>query len=145
MRWSGAPRKAGYRQIEAAPEEMHGADLAEVARAEALQHPISSDRGVEETRHGLDVVGSIGVVLNEWNRVGHFIGTAVEVRRAADRTEQIAEAPWKSATDIGPMGNSARRPSVAPPLTVWSRRSKTISIASGPSGTSDVVKPRALT
>ena len=93
MRWSGAPRKAGYRQIEAAPEEMHGADLAEVARAEALQHPISSDRGVEETRHGLDVVGSIGVVLNEWNRVGHFIGTAVEVRRAADRTEQIAEAP----------------------------------------------------
>src|SRR3979411_631119 len=71
-------RKARHREIEAAPEEMHRARLAEEGGAELLEHPIGIDQYLKETPHSVRVVGGMLVVLRKPDRLGQFVGHLVD-------------------------------------------------------------------
>jgi len=47
-RWRGAAGKARHRQIEATPEEMHGAGLADETGAKFLHHPSGLNKRLVE-------------------------------------------------------------------------------------------------
>ena len=64
---------------------------------------------------------------------------------APSAVSSAMNSAWKSATDIGARSNLPVRPSLAEPITAWSRRSSTISTLPGASGTADVVKPARVT
>jgi hypothetical protein len=89
---SRAPGEAGHSQIEAAPEEVNGTDLAEERGPEALQHAIDRHTSTEEACHRIRIVGPRGVIVDKGDRVGHLVRAAVEVRRRPELAQQIGEA-----------------------------------------------------
>ena len=92
MERSGASREARHRKVEAAPEQMDRAHLAEIGRAEALQHPIDRDRRVEKARHGLGSIGPLCLVVVNGTGSGTSLGPPVEFGRAAERADEIEKA-----------------------------------------------------
>ena len=62
---AGKPR---HREIEAPPEEMHRARLAEEAGAELFEHPVGIDEDLEEATHRVAVVGRVVCILREFDR-----------------------------------------------------------------------------
>ena len=52
-----SPGEARHRDVEAAPEEMDGADLAEIAGAKPLQHPVDRDARLKEAVDRVRVIG----------------------------------------------------------------------------------------
>src|SRR5207253_5636157 len=68
----GAAGKAGDRHIEAAPEKMHGARLAEKARAELLEHPIHIDEHAPELLRLAPIISRVGAVLLKRDGVGEL-------------------------------------------------------------------------
>src|SRR4029077_2162054 len=64
--------EARHRDVEAAPEEMYGAALADELAPEPLEHRFDRDENAEERLHRLRVVGAMHLVLVEANRVRHF-------------------------------------------------------------------------
>ena len=54
-----AAGKARHREIEAAPEEMHRARLAEKAGAELLEHAVGIDQDLQEAPHRIGIVGGM--------------------------------------------------------------------------------------
>jgi hypothetical protein len=73
-----AAGEARHREIEAAPEKMHRARLAEEAGAELLEHPICVDQDLEEATCRVRIVGSMLAVLREPHRVGQLVGHIVD-------------------------------------------------------------------
>src|SRR5215510_11271655 len=65
MAWRTAARKAGHRQIEAAPEKMHRARLADEAGAELFEQAVAVDEDLQEALHRLGIVGGMCRVLRE--------------------------------------------------------------------------------
>src|SRR5262249_9586250 len=65
----GSTREAGHREIEASPEEMHRARLAEKAGAELLEDAIDIDKDLEEAPDRIAIVGGMDLVLGEFERV----------------------------------------------------------------------------
>ena len=47
---------------------------------------------LEKACHGLGIVGSLGLVLLEEHRVRDFIRQAIQLRRAAERTNKVEDA-----------------------------------------------------
>jgi hypothetical protein len=67
-----ATGEAGDRHVEAAPEEMHGAHLAEESPAEPGKDPLHLDQNPPEACDVFRVVGGVRSVLLEWNCVGYL-------------------------------------------------------------------------
>src|SRR4030088_3645583 len=88
-------RKARHREIEAAPEEMHRAGLAEEGGAELLEHPIGIDQYLQETPHSIRIVGGMLVVLRKPDRlrqvVGHLVYCDVDAEFGEIRHDRCIE------------------------------------------------------
>src|SRR6516165_1204246 len=69
MRRRPAAREAGYREIEAPPEEMDWTDLAQKACAKHSQYSISLNQDPPENVGELGVIGGVLVILLEWDRM----------------------------------------------------------------------------
>ena len=70
MRWGGPAREPRDGEVERAPEQVHGADLAEEPAAEHLEDPVHLDERPPEPLHLLAVVGRVLRVLLERDGVG---------------------------------------------------------------------------
>src|SRR3546814_13275704 len=81
-------REARHRQIEAAPEEVDGAHLADVARTELLEHAIDLEQPSPEALCVLRVVGGVLPILAERDWVRHVVRTLV----ASNRYSEIGRA-----------------------------------------------------
>jgi len=57
--------KAGCRQIEAAPEEMHRVRLADQAAAKFLRHPVNRDQNSTEPMGVMGIIACVGVIRLE--------------------------------------------------------------------------------
>src|SRR6202044_3180467 len=68
-RRSGAAGEARDREIEAAPEEMYGADFSNEARGELLEDLVGLDEDAPEAVRGVGVVGGVLGVLCEGDGV----------------------------------------------------------------------------
>src|SRR6185437_3707119 len=68
----GAPGEAGDRQVEAAPKEMHRANLAEKLPSESGEDPIHLDQDPPELRHVFRVVGGVRSVMLEGDGIGYL-------------------------------------------------------------------------
>src|SRR5450759_4740606 len=73
-----AARKARHRKIEAAPEEMYRAGLAEEGGAELLEHPIGIDKNLQKSPHRAGVVRGMLAVLRKPDRLRQFVGHVVD-------------------------------------------------------------------
>src|SRR5215510_8886610 len=78
MAWRTAARKARHRQIEAAPEKMHRARLADKAGAELLEQAVAIDEDLQEALHRLGIVGGMCRVLRESCRLRQFVRHVVD-------------------------------------------------------------------
>ena len=72
QRRRGAAGKARHREIEAAPEEMHGAAFALEASAENIQHPVGLHELAPEPLCRLAIVGGVLAIALERNGVFDF-------------------------------------------------------------------------
>src|ERR1700730_847372 len=70
--------KACDREIEAAPEEMHRACLAEEAGAELLEDAVGIDENLQKAPHRGRIVGCIFPVLRKPSRLRQFVGHLVD-------------------------------------------------------------------
>src|SRR3546814_7682624 len=77
-------REARHRQIEAAPEEVYGAHLADVARTELLEHAIDLVQHSPEALCVLRVVGGVLPILAERDWVRHLVRTLVDSNRYSE-------------------------------------------------------------
>ena len=91
MQWRAAAGKPRHGQVETAPEQVHGTDLAEEAGTKALQHPVHRHAGAEEARHRLGIIGSVGMVVGKGNRIGKLVGGAMKLGAAAEPYQHVAE------------------------------------------------------
>src|SRR3569833_4561761 len=91
MARSGPPRKAGHRQIEAAPEEMHGTDLAQKSGTISFEDAIDGHQRAEVTRNGLSIVGAHFLIRGERNGMRQFARLAEVFRCRAEVAEQLNE------------------------------------------------------
>src|SRR5512138_3731230 len=73
MAWRRTAGKARNREVEAAPEEMHRARLAEKTGAELFEHTIAVDEDLLEALHGFGIIGRMRRVLRESCRVRQFV------------------------------------------------------------------------
>src|SRR5262245_23338166 len=73
MRRSRPAGKPRHRQIEAAPEEMHGTAFATKMRAELLEHAIALHQNAPEPISVLRVIRAMRFVLIEWDRVLNLV------------------------------------------------------------------------
>src|ERR1043165_9496149 len=80
-----ATREAGHREVEAAPEKVHGTILAKKARAEALEHAVGRYERMEVTCHRLRIVRPLRLILREWGGVGYLVRLAKIVGREIGR------------------------------------------------------------
>ena len=67
-----ASGKSRYREVEAAPEEVHWACLAEKAGAELLEYTIGVDQNLEKALHRVRIVGGVSMVLRKADRLRYF-------------------------------------------------------------------------
>src|SRR5689334_8557960 len=89
------PREPGYCEIESPPKEMDRTDLSKKPRAEPIENAINRREGVEETLDSLCIVGPRLVVVPKRDRIGHLIGTTVEIGRTAEPCDQFTKARMK--------------------------------------------------
>src|SRR5690348_1398743 len=73
-----ASRKAGHRKVEASPEEMNGARLAEKTGAEEREHVVRTQQHAPESVDEVPVVGTVRYVLGERDGLGGFVRSAVD-------------------------------------------------------------------
>src|SRR6185437_689706 len=67
-----------YRQVKAAPEEMHGTALAQEARTKFQKNAVDRHQNAPETVGIFGVVSSMYDVTLKGNRVGHFAGFGID-------------------------------------------------------------------
>src|SRR5690242_1723887 len=73
-----AAGKTRRSEIEAAPEKVDRARLAEEASAECAEHALHLDQRAPEAAGGLPIIGSLGTILGEGHRIRHFAGLRIE-------------------------------------------------------------------
>src|SRR6476469_7011263 len=73
MRRRGPPGKAGYREIEAAPEKMHRAALAAETRSKFLENPISLQKRTPEPIGVFRIVSRVFLIAVERDRFQRFV------------------------------------------------------------------------
>src|SRR5207244_5713907 len=89
MRRGGASRKPCDREIEAAPEEVNGTDLAVKARAKAPEHIRGRNEDAPASVHVLGIVGSMSFVDIEGYLALDFHRFAVDPDRHPDRSQRL--------------------------------------------------------
>ncbi len=77
---SRSPGESGDREVEAPPEEVHRARLAEEGRPELLEHAVDLHQRLEEPAHRAGVVRALGVVLGKRDRAGDLVRVRIESR-----------------------------------------------------------------
>ena len=82
-----AAGEARDRQVEAAPEEVHGALLAVEAAAEALEDAVRLDHRAPPAVHGVAVIGRVLFVLGERDRRFHLDRPGEDLRLEAKRVQ----------------------------------------------------------
>ena len=85
------PGKAGHRKIEAAPKKMDGTDFSDEPRPKPMEDKADRNQSFEEARHGRGIIGSSLPVVPKRDRIGNFVRSTVELRRAAKPFDQFAE------------------------------------------------------
>ncbi|MCO5571888.1 hypothetical protein L7F22_025636 [Adiantum nelumboides] len=137
--------EAGARQVHAAPEEVHRADLADEVRPELTDHPVRLQQLPPEQGGRLGVVGGVGVVLGERDRRVDLVGVRPDRRGDPEPAEDVQDR----AVELGDRHRRQPKPSAPPSLlrtsSRWPSRSSSISKAPVPYGTADVVSPRGPT
>ena len=96
MRRSGSTRETSDGEVEAAPEEMDGATLADKPRAERLKHPIRLYQRAPEPRGILRIVGLVQTVLRKGCGVLEFVWAAMDgdaKLQFVQLSEQLAVEP----------------------------------------------------
>src|SRR5437762_1949827 len=98
--WSAASGKARDRMVEAAPEKMHGAGLAQEAGAELLENAVRGDENLPEPADGFGIVGGVNLVLVKGNRIGnfhrHFPNADLDARRMQNAHERVVKIGHRS-------------------------------------------------
>src|SRR3569832_1265863 len=79
MRWRCASGKTCDRVFEATPEKMHGAALADEARAELFEHPVGLHQRAPEAMGVLRVVARMHMILLEGYAVGDLARHGVDL------------------------------------------------------------------
>src|SRR5208282_4852188 len=69
MAWCGPPRKARDRKVEAPPEEMDGARLAEEGGTEMCENFVHREEYAQEATSVIAIVSSVLIVLIEGNGI----------------------------------------------------------------------------
>src|SRR6185437_2887016 len=106
---SAPAREARYGEIEAAPEEMHRAALADEARAELAEHAVERDQDAPEA-FGIDaIVARMDGVALERNRTGHFRRRRVDADLDSGRGEHV----HRLAVEVGNAHRDERKASRA--------------------------------
>ena len=113
-----AAGKARHREIEAAPEEMHRACLAEKAGAELLEHAIDVDRNLKEAPHRRGVVGCMARILRKTDRVRQFVRHVVDFERQCRVRPARPSPPHKNSRPI------ARRAQTGAARRRWSKSAR---------------------
>ena len=72
--------KARHRQVEAAPEEVNGADFAEEARPESRKHAMRGKQDAPEAIGEIAIVGGVEAVPAEGDAAGDLAGQRVDRR-----------------------------------------------------------------
>jgi hypothetical protein len=78
MLWRASSRKPRDGKIEAAPKELHRADLAEIPRAEIFEHTVDLDQRPPEAAYRFGIIGCVRPVPLEWYRRGHLVWHAAD-------------------------------------------------------------------
>src|SRR3954465_12329086 len=70
---------------------MDRTDLSGEARPKPMKHTVDRNQGPEKPCHGACIIGSDLTVVLEGDRIGNFIGPAVEFRCTAETSHQLTE------------------------------------------------------
>jgi hypothetical protein len=92
-----AAGKPGGREIEAAPEEMHRARLAEKAAAEQLEDAVDLDERAPEAMDRVGIVAGMAAVVGKAGRVRDLARHVVD----GDRDAEAAEQRENAAMELG--------------------------------------------
>ena len=95
MRRRGATREARHRKIEAAPEEMHRAGLAEEAAAEALEDAVGLEQRAPEAVDRGRVIAGMSAVGIERQRIGDLARPTADADGDAELGEQLQHRGMK--------------------------------------------------
>src|SRR4051812_23618519 len=76
MSWRASAREARHREIEAAPEKMYRAGLAQKAGAKFLEHAICTKQDLEKAADRIRIVGGMFDVLRKPDRIRQFVGVS---------------------------------------------------------------------
>src|SRR3954452_17134651 len=85
------PRDPRHREVEAAPEEMHRARLAEKTGAEELEDAIGLDERAPEAMRRGGIVGGVDAVLREADRVRDLVRHLLDRDRDAEAAKDFHE------------------------------------------------------
>ena len=110
MSWCRSPGESGHREIEAAPEKMNGARLAEERSLELLQRAIGREQHTMKAPHVFRIVSLMHVVFRERNRIRNFVRTAADGDVQAQITESMEQAGVKCSDRLGLQRQCACRP-----------------------------------
>ena len=110
MMGRGSSRKARHGEIEAAPEEVDGADFAEEAGAKLGEDTLGLDQDAPETPGVLWVVGVVLLVLSEGNGVGQLDRHGPNFHLDAEVSERSHDVPIKVGDGLGTQGHPAQFP-----------------------------------
>src|SRR5262249_16765574 len=106
MRRCPAAREAGYREIEAPPEEMDWTDLAQKACAKHSEYSIGLNQNPPETVGKLGVIGGMPVIFLEPGRVLDLARHGPDRHLKAERVHSIHQRGIK----IGNRPRPQRKP-----------------------------------
>src|SRR5207237_1185640 len=88
MRRRAAARKARDGEVERAPEQMYGRDLAEKAGAELPEHPLDLAKGSVKPLNCLPIIWARCMIFGEGCRIRDFVRRAVDVHASAETVDQ---------------------------------------------------------
>src|SRR5947209_2169330 len=100
MQRRGAAGEARHREIEAAPEEMHGTAFADKPRAETLQDALRLHQRPPEKPRRVRIVRAYRGVLVERFWVGHLVRDAIDLYGDAEGLERVAKFGIKAGNAL---------------------------------------------
>ncbi len=97
MNGRASPREAGDREIEASPEEVHRAHLAEIAAPKHLEDAIGLHERPPESVRRIGVVSAVRAILVEGRRVFHLVRLSVN----RDFDPKLGQVPHHVVIEVG--------------------------------------------
>lgn len=103
-----AAREARHRQIKATPEEVRRTDLAEVTRAELLEHAIDRQQHAPEALRLVRINSLMRTILVERNGARDLIRRAVNLNLEIELGERRPHPGVKNSLRTAPVTGTAR-------------------------------------